>query len=156
MICLIFYSIFNSQSPIPRMRNFNALPLYKPNTIFGWASAEVTITYMGETRVAVTNKPAGIFTVIIADFLTCALVMFWFLATIYMPIIRAYLSLVFTDMGEVASFAEIFVVAFSITSSMFTAVLLRDLMPFYGPNGNLSADILTVVETAWKLVSGAN
>lgn len=75
MICLIFYSIFNSPSPRPRMSNFNVLPLYKPNTIFGWASAEVTRTYMGETRVAVTNERAGIFTVIIADFLTIALLM---------------------------------------------------------------------------------
>lgn len=108
------------------------------------------------TRVLERSHAVGITCVIFADFLTCALVMFCFLKTIYMPIIRVYLSLVFTDMGEMASFAEMFVVAFSITSSMFTAVLLRDLMPFYGPNGNLSADPLTIVESAWKLVSGAN
>ena len=108
------------------------------------------------TRVLERSHAVGITCVIFADFLTCALVMFCFLKTIYMPIIRVYLSLVFTDMGEMASFAEMFVVAFSITSSMFTAVLLRNLIPLIGMKEVLSFGNLTLVEMCWKLVFRPN
>lgn len=56
-------------------RDFDQLPPYKPDTLYGRASAEVIATYCGETRVAVTNERLGLAAVIFADFLTIALLM---------------------------------------------------------------------------------
>ena len=99
---------------------------------------------------------AGLVAVIIIDLLTCALILYWFITTIYIPIIRTYLAIVLTDMGDVASFTEMFIVGFTTTTSMCTTVLLRDLSPVYGPGGTFTANVMTLIETAWTLIFRAN
>lgn len=108
------------------------------------------------TRILQWSPVAGLIGVIFIDTVTCAMIVYWFLATIYMHSIRAYLALIFTNMGNAATFAETFVIAYTATTCMFTAVLLRVLMPIYGPGGNPSAGALTMVESAWARFSSAN
>lgn len=108
------------------------------------------------TRILKWSTVTGLITVIFIDSMTCAIILYWLISTIYMPIIRTYLAIVFTDMGVVASFTEMFVVGFTVTTFVFTAVLLRDLTPVYGPGGNPYANILTLIESAWSWISSAN
>lgn len=57
------------------MDEFDNLPIYKPNTLYDLASARVLITDHVETRVLVEDQRIGFAAVIIADFLTIALLM---------------------------------------------------------------------------------
>ena len=100
------------------------------------------------TRIVQWSPVAGLVAVIFIDSVTCALIMYCLLTMIYMPIIRAYLALVFTSMGSVASFAEMFIVAFSVTTCVFTAIIMRSLVPVYGPGGSPYANVLTLIETS--------
>lgn len=104
------------------------------------------------TRILQWSPVTGLIAVVFVDAVTCGIMVYWLIATVYMSIIRIYLASVFTEMGNVISFAEMFIIAFTMTTCMFTAVIMRALMPVYGPYGSPYANVLTLAESAWNWI----